>query len=71
MDENKALGIIKEDKGKQFDPDIVDAFLEAHPFFENRESLDKRLEISSRGRVWLYDETFSETSQNKNIAVLN
>jgi len=71
MDENKALRIIKEEKGRQFDPDIVDAFLEAHPFFENRESLDKRLEISSRGRVWLYDETFSETSQNKNIAVLN
>jgi HD-GYP domain-containing protein (c-di-GMP phosphodiesterase class II) len=33
MDEDKALGIIKEEKSKQFDPDIVDAFLEAYPFF--------------------------------------
>lgn len=71
MEEKKALGIIKEERGNQFDPDIVDAFLEAQPFFENRESLDKRLEISSRGRVWLYDETFSKASTTKNPAVLN
>jgi HD-GYP domain-containing protein (c-di-GMP phosphodiesterase class II) len=71
MEEKKALGIIKEERGNQFDPDIVDAFLEAQPFFENRESLDERLEISSRGRVWFYDETFSKESRNKNPAVLN
>ena len=71
MGEKKALGIIKEERGNQFDPDIVDAFLEAHPFFESREALDKRLEISSRGRVWVYDETFSEKSQDKNRIVLN
>ncbi len=71
MEKKKALSIIKEEKGKQFDPDIVDAFLEAHPFFENRDVLDKRLEISSRGRVWLYDESFSAISLNKNPAALN
>ncbi len=71
MEEKKALSIIKQEKGNQFDPDIVDTFLEAHPFFENRDVLDKRLEISSRGRVWLYDESFSATSQNKNPAAIN
>ncbi len=71
MDEKKALEIIKEERGRQFDPNIVDAFLEAHPFFESRESLDERLEISSRGRVWRYDETFLEADQNTNLAVLN
>jgi HD-GYP domain-containing protein (c-di-GMP phosphodiesterase class II) len=65
MEEKKALNIIKKERGRQFDPGIVDAFLEAQPFFENRESLDNRLEISSRGRVWFYDETFSGDSPNK------
>lgn len=71
MDEKRALSIIKGEKGNQFDPDIVDVFLQAHPFFEDRESLDKRLEISSLGRVWVYDETFSEKSQEESPAVVN
>lgn len=56
LDEQKALCILKQEKGKQFDPDTVDAFLEAHSFFEDRESLDSRLEISSQGRVWVSEE---------------
>ncbi len=40
MGKKRALSIIKGEKGNQFDPDIVDAFLQAHPFFEDRESQD-------------------------------
>lgn len=57
LDEKNALTIITQEKGKQFDPDMVDAFLEAYPFFENREALDHRLEISSRGRVWVQQQS--------------
>jgi len=34
----------------------VNAFIKAHQRFKDRETLDKQLEISSRGRVWVYDE---------------
>jgi len=64
LGEEEALTILKKEKGRQFDPHIVDAFLDAHQSFDDRDSLDKRLEISSRGRVWVYDETFSENSLN-------
>jgi HD-GYP domain-containing protein (c-di-GMP phosphodiesterase class II) len=71
MAEKKALDIIKEEKGKQFDPDMVDAFLEIHPSFESRESLDKRLAITHQERTWLYDALPSKKSRNKNRATLN
>jgi len=71
MGEKKALSIITNEKGKQFDPDIVDAFLEAHPFFEDRDTLDKRLEISSRGRVWVYDEPLLKESMDRSQAVFS
>ncbi|MCP4113894.1 MAG: HD-GYP domain-containing protein [Desulfobacteraceae bacterium] len=55
--EEHALSILREKKGRQFDPEIVDVFLAARKGFEGREELDERLQITSRGRVWVYDET--------------
>ncbi|MEN8211899.1 MAG: HD domain-containing phosphohydrolase, partial [Thermodesulfobacteriota bacterium] len=71
MAEKKALNIIKEEKGKQFDPDVVDAFLEIHPSFESRESLDKQIAITLQERIWFYDDSLSKKSQNKNQTTLN
>ncbi len=55
LSEDRALSIIQEEKGRQFDPEIVDFFLAAQKGFESREALDNRLQITSRGRVWVYD----------------
>ena len=52
----RALAIIQEEKGRQFDPEIVDVFLAAQKGFESRNALDERLQITSRGRVWVSDE---------------
>ena len=60
LDEEKALMIIKEEKGRQFAPEVVDAFFAAHPHFEDRKTLAEFLEISSRGRIWVYDDTIEE-----------
>ncbi len=57
LSEERALSILEEEKGRQFDPEIVDVFLAAQKGFEGREALDERLQITSRGRVWVYDET--------------
>ncbi|MBI9090972.1 MAG: HD domain-containing protein [Desulfobacterium sp.] len=55
LSEERALSILEEEKGMQFDPEIVDIFLAAQKGFEGRDALDKRLQITSRGRVWVYD----------------
>ncbi len=70
LDEEKALSIIKEEKGRQFAPEVVDAFLAAYPHFEDRKVLDRLLETSSRGRIWVYDDTFEEKTETENAEIL-
>lgn len=56
FEKDKALNILEEEKGKQFDPEIVDAFLAAQKHFEDRTTLDERFRFSPQGQRWKHSE---------------
>ncbi len=56
FEKNKALEIIRKEKGKQFDPKVVEAFMAAQRNFEDRTILDEPLRLSDEERIWKYSE---------------
>ena len=60
-----ALSVIKREKGEQFDPAVVEAFLMAQKDFENRIALDQRLSITACGRVWEHSERLKHSAAEK------